>query len=177
MHVERTQGSYTAAGLVLAAFSIGMAIAGPIVSRQLSRFGTSRLLLVTLAISTASFALLVTLPLHLAGVMALAALGGAAMPPVIPAVRTLYPLLAPQHMLTALFSLDAALQEIIWVIGPVAITLLVSGVGSSTALLIVVAIQIAGGLLFALAHASGRSRSRPPPASSATSCRTPPWCS
>lgn len=91
------------------------------------------------------------MPLPLPGVMALAALGGAAMPPVIPTVRTLYPLLAPQHTLTALFALDASLQELIWVFGPVLITLLVAGFGTSTALLVVVGIQIAGGLLFALA--------------------------
>lgn len=151
MHVERTQGNYTSAGIVLAAFSIGMAVAGPIVSRQLSRFGATRVLLLTLVLSSASFALLGALQLPLAGQAALAALGGAAMPPVIPAVRTLYPILAPQRMLTALFSLDAALQELIWVFGPVLITLLVAWFGSSTALLVVVAIQVAGGLLFSLA--------------------------
>lgn len=151
MHVEHTQGNYTSAGIVLAAFSIGMAIAGPIVSRQLSRFGTMPVLLVTLVISSASFGLLATLHLPLAGQAALAAIGGAAMPPVIPAVRTLYPVMAPQRMLTALFNLDAALQELIWVFGPVLITLLVAGFGTSTALLVVVAIQVAGGLLFALA--------------------------
>lgn len=151
MHVERTHGSYTAAGLVLAAFSIGMAVAAPVVTRQLNRIGTTRLLLATLLISTASFGLLAVLPLPLAGVMALAALGGAAMPPVIPTVRTLYPLMAPQSALTALFALDAALQELIWVFGPVLITLLVAGFGTSTALLVVVGIQVAGGLLFALA--------------------------
>lgn len=150
MHIEHTQGSYTAAGLVLASFSIGMAIAGPIVSRQLSRLGVSRVLLATLAISTTSFVVLALAHLPLPGVIALAAVGGASIPPVIPTVRTLYPVLAPQHMLTALFNLDAALQELIWVFGPVLITLLVAGLGTSTALLVVVGIQIAGGLLFAL---------------------------
>lgn len=161
MHVERTFGNYTSAGMVLAAFSIGMAVAGPVVSRQLSRFGSSPVLLATLALSSVSFALLVLLHLPLPGVMALAAVGGAAMPPVIPAVRTLYPVLAPQRMLTALFGLDAALQELIWIFGPVLITLLVAWTGTSTALLVVVAIQIVGGLLFALAPRV-RSLSIPP---------------
>ena len=151
MHVQQTYGSYTAAGLVLAAFSVGMAVAGPVVSRQLSRLGTLPVLLGTLIISVASFALLATLELPLAGVMALGALGGAAMPPVIPAVRTLYPQLAPPHLLTALFSFDAALQEVIWVIGPVAITMLVAGLGSGPALLVVVVVQVVGGLTFMLA--------------------------
>lgn len=151
MHVEHAKGNYTSAGLVLAAFSVGMAVAGPIVSRQLSRIGTVPVLLVTLVVSCAAFVALALMPsLPLPALMGLAALGGAAMPPVIPTVRTLYPRLSPRTLLTALFSLDAALQEIIWVIGPVLITVLVASFGSTTALLVVVAVQAAGGLLFAL---------------------------
>lgn len=151
MHVEHAKGNYTSAGLVLAAFSVGMAVAGPIVSRQLSRIGTVPVLLVTLVVSCAAFVALALMPsLPLPALMGLAALGGAAMPPVIPTVRTLYPRLSPRKLLTALFSLDAALQEIIWVIGPVLITVLVASFGSTTALLVVVGVQAAGGLLFAL---------------------------
>ena len=150
MHVRATQGSYTAAGLVLASFSVGMAVAGPIVSRLFNRLGTFRVLTATLVISVTAFALLALLTVPLGGAMALAAVGGAAMPPVIPAVRTLYPKLAPSHLLTALFSLDAALQEVIWIIGPVAITLLVGALGSGPALLVVIAIQVVGGLMFIL---------------------------
>ncbi|MFT3888633.1 MAG: MFS transporter [Arachnia sp.] len=150
MHVEHRMGTYTAAGLVLAAFSVGTAVAGPIVSRQLSRFGTTRVLLVTLAVSVAAVVALVVAPLPLPGLMALGAVAGAAMPPVVPAVRTLYPHLAPQRLINPLFNLDAALQELIWVIGPVAITLLVAGLGTMSALLVVAVIQVAGGLVFAL---------------------------
>ena len=150
MLVEHRMGTYTAAGLVLAAFSVGTAVSGPVVSRQLSRFGTTQVLLVTLAISVAAVVALVLAPLPLAGMMVLGAVGGAAMPPVVPAVRTLYPHLAPSSLVTPLFNLDAALQELIWVIGPVAITLLVAGLGTSTALLVVAGIQVAGGLIFAL---------------------------
>jgi len=151
MHVEHSQGNYTSAGLVLAAFSIGTAVAGPIVSRQLSRFGTMPVLLVTLILAVSSVVILAVVPLSLPAMMILGALGGAATPPIIPAVRSLYPQLVPQNQLTRLFSLDAALQEIIWVIGPVAITLLVTLLGSSTALLIVATIQVVGGLIFTFA--------------------------
>lgn len=148
MHVRATQGSYTAAGLVLASFSVGMAVAGPMVSRLFNRLGTFRVLSATLIISVTAFALLAVLTVPLGGAMALAAVGGAAMPPVIPAVRTLYPKLAPSRLLTALFNLDAALQEIIWIIGPVAITMLVVALGSGPALLVVIVIQVVGGLMF-----------------------------
>lgn len=151
MHVVATQGSYTAAGLVLAAFSVCMAAAGPVTSRLLSTLGPVRVLSTTLAVSVIAITLLAVLDLPLWGAMALAGLGGASIPPVIPTVRTLYPRLAPPHLLTALFSLDAALQEIIWIVGPVAITLLVGWLGSAHALLVVVGVQIVGGLMFILA--------------------------
>lgn len=154
MHVESAQGTYTAAGLVLAAFSGGMAVAGPPVSRLLSTLGTLPVLATTLALSVTAFIALALFPtLPLGWLLVLGAVGGAAVPPIIPAVRTLYPRITPRPMLTALFSFDAALQEIIWVIGPVTITMLVAAFGTTTALLVVVAIQILGGLLFILAPA------------------------
>lgn len=150
MHVEHVQGNYTSAGEVLAAFSVGMAVAGPIITRQLSRFGTLPVLLASLIITTTSLTPLVVFPLPLWAMILLAAAAGATIPPVQPTIRTLYPQLVPQHLVTPLFSLDAALQEIIWVLGPVLITALVVSLGTMTALLIVVAIQLVGALLFLL---------------------------
>lgn len=150
MHVEHMQGNYTSAGAVLAAFSVGMAIAGPIITRQLSRFGTLPVLLASLIITTASLIPLVVFALPLWAMILLAAAAGATIPPVQPTIRTLYPQLVPQHLVTPLFSLDAALQEIIWVLGPVLITALVASLGTMTALLIVTAIQLVGALLFLL---------------------------
>lgn len=150
MHVEHVQGNYTSAGAVLAAFSVGMAVAGPIITRQLSRFGTLPVLLASLIITTTSLTPLVVFPLPLWAMILLAAAAGATIPPVQPTIRTLYPQLVPQHLVTPLFSLDAALQEIIWVLGPVLITALVVSLGTMTALLIVVAIQLVGALLFLL---------------------------
>ena len=153
MHVERVQGNYTSAGTVLAAFSIGMAAAGPIITRQLNRFGTLPVLLTCLLVTTTSLTPLVIFHLPLWAMTLLAAMAGATIPPVLPTVRTLYPKLVPPHLVTPLFSLDAALQEIIWVFGPVVITTLVVCLGTVAALLIVTGIQLAGGLLFILVPA------------------------
>lgn len=150
MHVERVQGNYTSAGTVLAAFSIGMAAAGPVITRQLNRFGTLPVLLTCLLVTTTSLTPLVIFQLPLWAMTLLAAAAGATIPPVQPTVRTLYPKLVPHHLVTALFSLDAALQEIIWVLGPVVITVLVVSLGTVTALLVVIGVQLIGVMLFIL---------------------------
>ncbi|GEK79666.1 MFS transporter [Agrococcus baldri] len=148
MHMEHQHGSYTAAGLVLAAFSIGMAVAGPFVSRLMSRFGTTTVLLVTALVSSAALLAMAVLEVSLWADVVAGVVAGAAMPPVVPTVRTLYPRMVPQRLLAPLFSFDAALQEIIWVFGPVLLTLLVAAVGTGPALLVTIGIQLAGAALF-----------------------------
>jgi ABC transporter, permease protein len=148
MHSEHVYGNYASGGAVLAALSIGMAVAGPVISRQLSRWGTLPVLLTCLLLATAALTPMILIPLPLWAMTMLAAIAGATIPPVQPTVRTLYPKLVPHHLVTPLFGLDAALQEIIWVLGPVGITTMVVLLGSVTALLIVVALQLVGVVLF-----------------------------
>lgn len=148
MHMEHQHGSYTAAGLVLAAFSVGMAVAGPFVSRLMSRFGTTQVLIVSTLVSVAALTSIASLALPLWADVLAGVVAGAAMPPVVPTVRTLYPRMVPQRLLAPLFSFDAALQEIIWVFGPVLLTLLVSVLGTGPTLLVTVGIQLFGAMLF-----------------------------
>ena len=148
MHSEHVYGNYASGGAVLAALSIGMAVAGPVISRQLSRWGTLPVLLTCLLLATAALTPMILIPLPLWAMTMLAAIAGATIPPVQPTVRTLYPKLVPHHLVTPLFGLDAALQEIIWALGPVGITTMVVLLGSVTALLIVVALQLVGVVLF-----------------------------
>lgn len=161
MHIEREHGSYTAAGLVLAAFSIGMATAGPFVTRLLARFGTVPVLLVTMAVCVASLVSIAIFDVPLWADALAGLVAGAAMPPVVPTVRTLYPRMVQQRLLPPLFSFDAALQEIIWVFGPVLVTLLVASLGTTDALLIVIAVQVAGGLWFIVSPEVRRLRIPP----------------
>ncbi|WP_413316639.1 MFS transporter [Agrococcus sp. 1P02AA] len=148
MHMEHQHGSYTAAGLVLAAFSVGMAVAGPFVSRLMSRFGTVQVLVVTTLVSIGALLAMSVLEVPLWADVLAGIVAGAAMPPVVPTVRTLYPRMVPQRLLAPLFSFDAALQEIIWVFGPVLLTLLVSIMGTGPTLLVTLGIQLFGALLF-----------------------------
>ena len=158
LHVEQQTGSYGAAGLVLAAASIGQATAGPVTSRWMGIWGMRRVLTLTTAVCAASVLLIAVLPLNVFGYMLLGAAGGLSTPPVQSAVRTIYPKLVNSRQLTALFSLDASLQEIIWILAPVVITLVATQVGTVPALLLIVAILVGGGGWFILSPEVGRVR-------------------
>jgi MFS family permease len=158
LHIEHITGSYGAAGLVLAATSVGQAIAGPITSRWMGRWGMRRVLTLTLAVCAAAITALALLALPIAGYMALGLIAGLATPPVQSAVRTIYPKMVTSRQLTPLFSLDASLQEIIWIVAPVVITFVATQIGTVEALLLIVAILIGGGAWFILSPEVGRVR-------------------
>lgn len=82
--------------------------------------------------------------------MAVAAVAGLSMPPVVPAVRTLYPKLVPDRMLASLFSLDAMLQEIIWIVGPLFATIGAGVFGAAEVLIVAAVVQIVGCVWFVL---------------------------
>lgn len=158
LHVEQVTGSYGAAGLVLAATSIGQAIAGPVTSRWMGRWGMRRVLTLTLAVCALSITGLALLALPVPGYMALGLIAGLSTPPVQSAVRTIYPKMVTSRQLTPLFSLDASLQEIIWIIAPVVITFVATQVGTVPALLLIVVILVLGGAWFILSPEVGRVR-------------------
>ncbi|MDT0158784.1 MFS transporter [Microbacterium sp. ARD32] len=158
MHVEQQSGSYAAAGVVLAAASVGQAIAGPVTSRWMGAWGMRRVLTLTLCVCVASVLCLALLPLSIPGYMAFALLAGLSTPPVQSAVRTIYPKLVNAAQLTPLFSLDASLQEIIWIVAPVLITIVSTQVGTVPGLLLVALILAGGGAWFILSPEVGRVR-------------------
>ena len=101
---------------------------------------------------------LALVPMGVAGYMAFGLIAGLSTPPVQSAVRTIYPKLVNARQLTSLFSLDASLQEIIWILAPVVITVVATQVGTVPALLLIVTILAAGGAWFILSPEVGRVR-------------------
>jgi MFS family permease len=158
LHIEHVTGSYGAAGLVLGATSVGQAVAGPVTSRWMGIWGMRRVLTTTLvicALAITSIALIETVvPVY----MVLGLIAGLSTPPVQSAVRTIYPKMVNSRQLTPLFSFDASLQEVIWIVAPVVITLVATQVGTTPALLLIVAILISGGAWFILSPEVGRVR-------------------
>ncbi|WP_298743869.1 MFS transporter [uncultured Microbacterium sp.] len=158
LHVEQTTGSYGAAGLVLAAASIGQATSGPVTSRWMGIWGIRRVLTLTTAVCAAAILVLALVPMEVAGYMFFGLLAGLSTPPVQSAVRTIYPKLVNSRQLTPLFSLDASLQEIIWILAPVVITVVATQVGTVPGLLLIVVILLGGGAWFILSPEVGRVR-------------------
>ena len=158
LHIEHVTGSYGAAGLVLAATSIGQGVAGPVTSRWMGRWGMRRVLTLTLSVCTVAIIAIALLELPVPAYMALGAVAGLSTPPVQSAVRTIYPKMVTSRQLTPLFSLDASLQELIWIVAPVVITFVATQVGTVPALLLIVVVMIGGGAWFILSPEVGRVR-------------------
>ena len=148
IHVERIFDSYGQAGLVLAATSFGQAVAGPLTSRWMGRWGMRTVISLTLVVSLISMAAVAFVPMVLAGYMFFGLLGGLATPPIQPAVRTIYPKMVNSRQLTPLFSLDASAQEIIWVMGPVITTFLAIQIAPPVAISVAGLFLLGGGVWF-----------------------------
>ena len=158
LHIERIHHSYGAAGLVLGAMSIGQAIAGPMTSRLMGVLGMRVVLWTTLAFCSVAVAAIGIFVMPIPVTMGVAFFAGLSMPPIQPAVRTIYPKMVNSRQLTPLFSLDASAQEIIWIAGPVAITFVSTQIGTVEGILMSVAIMLAGGCWFISSPEVGRVR-------------------
>jgi MFS family permease len=158
LHVEAVAHSYGAAGLVLAASSIGQAISGPLTSRWMGVWGMRPVLILTSAVALVSMGTIAFVLMPIWGYMAVGFVGGLAVPPVQPAVRTIYPKMVTSAQLTPLFSLDASAQELIWVAGPVITTFVATQIGTVQAICVAMAFLLIGGVWFIASPELGRVR-------------------
>jgi MFS family permease len=158
LHIQHTHDSYGAAGLVLAAMSVGQAIAGPLTSRLMGVWGMRRVLLLTMLICAVAISVIALVIMSIPLTMAVAFAAGLTMPPIQPAVRTIYPKMVNSKQLTPLFSLDASAQEIIWVLGPVITTFVSTQIGTVWGILLAVAFLVGGGTWFIASPEVGRVR-------------------
>ena len=158
LHIQYVTGSYGAAGLVLGATSVGQAIAGPVTSRWMGVWGMRRVLTTTLVICAFAITAIALFETIVPVYMVLGLIAGLSTPPVQSAVRTIYPKMVNSRQLTPLFSFDASLQEVIWIVAPVVITVVATQVGTVQALLLIVVILISGGAWFILSPEVGRVR-------------------
>ena len=151
-------GSYAAAGLVAAGGSVATAVSGPALGRAIDRLGQTRVLLPLAVLYPAAVAGLVLAALAdaaLAWLVLLAVATGAFLPPVGASIRVLLPTLVPRPELRATaYAMEASLQEVFFITGPLLVALLVTVASPSVALAVSATAGSVGTVLFATSRAS-----------------------
>ncbi len=158
LHIEHIFNSYGAAGLVLAATSVGQAVSGPLTSRWMGRWAMRPVLILTTTVCAASMVVIAFVQLPLVGYMIVGLIGGLSFPPIQPEVRTIYPKMVNSKQLTPLFSLDASAQEIIWIAGPVLVTFVSIQISTVLGIVMAMAFLVFGGAWFISSPEVGRVR-------------------
>lgn len=148
LHMEHIFHNYTSGGIMLATLCIGQAAAGPVTTRWMGKWGMRPVLTTTTIICVICLLLVAYAPFNLLGYTVIAVLLGFTIPPIAPAVRTIFPKLVPGKLLNGLYSLDASVQEIIWAIGPVIAVFVAISFSPSIALTVAAALMVLGGIWF-----------------------------
>ena len=155
LFVQGRTGSFLAAGVAVGAFSLAGALVGPLLGALVDRHGQTPVLLPAAA---AQAGLLVALVLvgvpgptrpPVAAIVALAALAGAATPPIAGCVRALWSEVAHDEELETAYALDATTQETIWTLGPLLVGLTAGFASPPAAVLLCAALTVCGTLYFA----------------------------
>lgn len=118
---------YGRAGVLVGAYTVGLAIGSPLAGRRLDRRGPVRVLRVRAILFAALLCVLALLveiegPFGLVAVVALGS--GLSLPPVGSAIRSLWGAVVEGPQLQTAFSLEAAFQEVTFAIGPLLVAAL-----------------------------------------------------
>lgn len=148
LHIQHISGSYALAGLALGLETVGVAVSGPLLGRWMGGWGVRRTLLVAASISTTTILVIGLAPLPAEALAGLCLLVGLSSPPIQSAVRTIYPMLVERKQMGTLYALDATLQEVIWIFGPVTATFIAAFTNTTVGIVVMGIIQITGAIWF-----------------------------
>jgi MFS family permease len=141
-------GSFALAGAAAALYVLGLATVAPFLGRMIDRIGPYPVLLVSAVIYPGMLVALVLLTLYSdrhSWVALAAFLAGASFPPITICMRTLYPRLLPEAgLLQTAYSVDSALVEFIFIVGPALVALFVAA-GIPFGAILFAAVCAAGG--------------------------------
>ncbi len=160
--IEQDRGAYALAGLVTGAYALGSAAGTPLWGRLMDRFGQVPVLLPT---SLGSAALLVTLAVTTVGgaptavLLACSAAAGLTYPPVGPAIRAAYRIILPDPAARRVaFALDATSVELLFVGGPLLLSVLLALTPPMAPLLVTAGFMTVGGVAYCRTGAPRRWR-------------------
>ena len=125
--VQTSSGSFIKAGVASALYVLGLATVSPLIGRAIDRSGPRPVLRLCALIYPLMLIALVALVLmraHTAAIALCAYIAGASLPPVTICMRTLYPrVLTSPALLQTAYSVDSAIVEFVFVIGPALVAL------------------------------------------------------
>ncbi|GIF63175.1 hypothetical protein Ais01nite_12100 [Asanoa ishikariensis] len=159
----RESVSLTLAGVVVAVYTAGMAVSSPLLARSVDRWRQPPVLYGSSALSAVGFLLVAAGGGALTPTLAGAALAGLGTPPLEACLRALWPALVPPPAVPAAYTLDIALQEVIFVAGPLVTLAAVGIAGPPAGLIAAAACQLVGAIVFALARPVRVWRGEPAP--------------
>jgi len=163
--VRGSTGSFAAAGLVLACYSLAAAGSLPVQGRVIDRIGQTSVIAVVTVVNALAFGALIPLatadaplaPMALAGTVA-----GLSTPPLGSAMRSLWKGLVPDPDLRqAAFTLDAVAIDVAWILGPTMAAVVIAAASPSAALAGCVSLSLLGSVVFAGSAASRAWRGTP----------------
>jgi len=152
IHLQRTFDNYSVAGLAIGASTVGGAVAAPILGQLMAKIGIKPVILTCTVLAPIFMLLIGFFPINEQFSILFALFLGLTTPPIQPAARAVYPTLVEDNetQRNALYSIDAILQEIIWIVGPVLATLMIAFSNTIVPIVTMAAIQLGGGLWFVL---------------------------
>lgn len=163
--VRGATGSFAAAGLVMACYSIAAAISLPIQGRVIDRIGQTRVIVTATVVNTAGFGGLIVLA-HAGGSLGAMAgvstVAGAGTLPTGSTMRTLWSELVPDPGLRqAAFALDAVAIDVAFIVGPLIAAGVIAVASPTASLSTCMALTLIGSVVFAAAPASRSWRGAP----------------
>jgi MFS family permease len=160
--VRAVTHSYAAAGAAVGAGALAGAACGPLLARLIDRVGARMVVgpaSATQACVYLGLALAANAHAPAAVLILCAALAGGLTPPIAPVVRTLLRDLYDDHAVReTAYSMEAIAQETIWIVGPLATTIVVTVASPAVAVAILGAIGLSGTLLFMRSPLLDRAR-------------------
>lgn len=144
----RERWTIGAAGLLVGVYTVGLAVGAPVLARVADRWRQPPVMWAAAGLSTLGFAALAALDLPLGLAVVAAVLAGAGAPPFEAGLRVLWRGLLPEEQVHTAYTLDIAVQELIFIGGPlVAVTAVAAG-GPEAGLWATAALQLAGTIWF-----------------------------
>lgn len=157
LFVQGRSGSFAHAGLASALYVLGLGLVAPLVGRLIDRMGPRGVLAICSIVYPIALIALVGLVLrgaHPGWIAAAAFAAGAALPPVTICMRALFPrLLSDGGLLQTAYSLDSALIETVFILGPALVAFFVAAGYPAGAVLLAAICAAVGGPLFLRADA------------------------